>query len=165
MQVGVLGGVTSDVAPRDAEHVDKAPWANVAAETGSGSGLRRHSFTWKGKAKAPSLHGDGSATPTRARAASHVAGEARSGVVVAEVPRGSASPRRPRTLSSSPGVTVPAAGAAAPFFFSPQSQLTPTAGVGDSARRMRAHVMLMQMRAARPLLLSVPAGSARADKH
>jgi hypothetical protein len=152
------------VAPRDAEHVDKAPWANVAAETGSGSGLRRHSFTWKGKAKAPSLHGDGSATPTRARAASHVAGEARSVVVVAEVPRGSASPRRPRTLSSSPGVTVPAAGAAAPFFF-PTIPADADRGVGDSARRMRAHVVLMQMRAACPLLLSVPAGSARADKH
>lgn len=37
-KVLVLRGVTADVAPRDAEHVDKQLCANVAAETGSGSG-------------------------------------------------------------------------------------------------------------------------------
>lgn len=58
----LLGGVTSDVAPRDPEHVDKAPWANVAGESGSGSG-RRQSSTWESAIS----RGHGSSTPTAAR--------------------------------------------------------------------------------------------------
>ena len=55
-----LCGVTSDVAPRDQEHVDNASWANVAAETGSGSGPRQ-SYVEKRRLSRPRiLHADGS---------------------------------------------------------------------------------------------------------